>query len=168
MSKLALNKVLRKFPDYVIDSHAQHGNDTVVIKKEALIKVVTFIKESRQLNMDMLVDITCVDYPEADERFMMVYHFYSTTEKHRLRIKAMVSEEDIYIDSLVPIWDSANWLEREVYDMFGVKFNNHPNMTRILMYESFKGHPLRKDYSITKRQPIPVELMNSTSGGLDE
>ncbi len=159
MSKLALNKVLRKFPDEILDSHSQHGNDTVIIKKEALIKIVEFIKTNRQLTMDMLVDITCVDYPEADERFVMVYHFFSTEHKHRLRLKAPVSEEDIYIDSLVPVWGSANWLEREVYDMYGVKFNNHPNLTRILMYDSFEGHPLRKDYPLTKRQPI-LEVLN--------
>ena len=154
MSKIVLDKVIRKFPDDIIDSHDYLGNETVIIKKEALLKVCSFIKENRQLEMDMLVDITCVDYPQNSERFMMVYHFYSTKNKYRLRIKAPVSEEDPFIDSLTSMWKSANWPEREVYDMFGVKFNNHPDLTRLLMYDGFEGHPLRKDYPITKRQPI--------------
>jgi len=154
MSKFVMDKVLRKFPDYVIDSHDYLGNETVVIKKEALLEVSKFIKENRQILMDMLVDVTCVDYPENEERFIVVYHFYSTENKYRLRIKVPVSEEDPYVDSLTSLWKSADWPEREVYDMFGVKFNNHPDMTRLLMYEGFEGHPLRKDYPITKRQPI--------------
>jgi len=154
MSKIVLDKVLRKFPDDIIDSHNRLGNETVIIKKEALLKVCAFIKENRQLKMDMLVDLTCVDYPEEAERFMMVYHFYSTENKYRLRVKAPVEEEDPYIDSLTGMWLNSNWPEREVYDMFGVKFNEHPNLKRLLMYESFEGHPLRKDYAITKRQPL--------------
>ena len=154
MSKIVLDKVLRKFPDDIIDSHNRLGNETVVIKKEALLKVCDFIKENRQLKMDMLVDLTCVDYPEEAERFMMVYHFYSTENKYRLRIKAPVEEEEPYIDSLTGMWLNADWPEREVYDMFGVKFNDHPNLKRLFMYDTFEGHPLRKDYAITKRQPI--------------
>ena len=154
MSKIVLDKVLRKFPDDVIDSHNYLGNETVIIKKEALLKVCSFIKDNRQLQMTMLVDISCVDYPQEPERFMMVYHFYSVDNKYRIRVKAPVSEEEPYIDSLTSLWVNANWPEREVYDMFGVKFNDHPNLTRILMYEGFEGHPLRKDYAITKRQPL--------------
>ena len=117
MSKIVLDKVLRKFPNDIIDSHSNLGNETVIVKKEALLKVCSFIKENRQLKMDMLVDLTCVDYPEEAERFMMVYHFYSTENKYRLRVKAPVSEEDLYIDSLTDLWINSNWPEREVYDM---------------------------------------------------
>jgi NADH-quinone oxidoreductase subunit C len=154
MSKIVLDKILRKFPDDIIDSHNYLGNETVIIKKEALLKVCAFIKENRQLVMDMLVDLTCVDYPEEPERFMMVYHFYSSENKYRIRIKSPVSEEEPYIDSLTKLWINSDWAEREVYDMYGVKFNDHPNLSRILMYDGFEGHPLRKDYPITKRQPI--------------
>jgi len=154
MSKIVLDKVLRKFPDDIIDSHNYLGNETVVIKKEALLKVCSFIKDNRQLQMNMLTDLSCVDYPHEPERFMMVYHFYSIDNKYRIRVKAPVSEEEPYIDSLTSLWKNANWPEREVYDMFGVKFNDHPNLTRLLMYDNFEGHPLRKDYAITKRQPL--------------
>ena len=154
MSKIVLDKILRKFPDEIIDSHDYLGNETVIIKKEALLDVCKFIKENRQLMMDMLVDLTCVDYPQEAKRFIVVYHFYSTVNKYRIRIKVPVSEDDPYVDSLTELWPSANWTEREVYDMYGVKFNNHPNLKRILMYDGFEGHPLRKDYPLTKRQPI--------------
>ena len=154
MSKIVLDKILRKFPDEIIDSHDYLGNETVIIKKEALLDVCKFIKDNRQLMMDMLVDLTCVDYPQEAKRFIVVYHFYSTVNKYRIRIKVPVSEDDPYVDSLTELWPSANWTEREVYDMYGVKFNNHPNLKRILMYDGFEGHPLRKDYPLTKRQPI--------------
>ncbi len=154
MSKLVLEKILRKFPDDIISSHSDFGNETVVVKKDILLKVIDFIKNTRQIDIDVLVDITCVDYPENEDRFMMVYHFYSTKYKYRIRIKTPVNEEHPFVDTLTQIWESANWLEREVYDMFGIKFKNHPNLKRILLYDSFEGHPLRKDYPITKRQPI--------------
>ena len=154
MSKIVLDKVLRKFPDDIIDSHDYLGNETVIVKRDALLKVCSFIKDNRQLMMDMLVDVTCVDYPQEAERFMVVYHFYSTENKYRIRIKVPVSEEDPTVDSLTSLWKNANWPEREVYDMYGVKFNDHPDLTRLLMYDGFEGHPLRKDYPITKRQPI--------------
>jgi NADH-quinone oxidoreductase subunit C len=99
--------------------------------------------------------------PDADpwpgppeERFTVVYHFYSTSHKHRLRLVVPVPETDAELDSLTPLWPGANWLEREVWDMFGISFCGHPGLKRILMYEGFEGHPLRKDYPVKKRQPL--------------
>ncbi len=87
-------------------------------------------------------------------RFEVVYHLYSVQRNHRLRIKVPLTEADPAIDSVTTVWSAANWLEREVWDMFGVRFNGHPNLKRILMYESFQGHALRKDYPAYKRQPL--------------
>jgi NADH-quinone oxidoreductase subunit C len=87
-------------------------------------------------------------------RFEVVYHFYSSVRNHRLRLKVPLAAADPVVDSLTSLWHSANWFEREVWDMFGVRFTGHPNLQRILMYEEFKGHPLRKDYPIRKRQPL--------------
>jgi len=87
-------------------------------------------------------------------RFEVVYHFYSTTRNHRLRLKVPLTATDPIVDSLTPLWRSADWFEREVWDMFGIRFTGHPNLKRILMYEAFQGHPLRKDYPIRKRQPL--------------
>jgi len=87
-------------------------------------------------------------------RFVVVYHFFSLRLKHRLRLEVAVEEGDAEVDSLSALWAGADWLEREVWDMFGIRFRGHPNLKRILMYEEFVGHPLRKDYAVNKRQPL--------------
>ena len=87
-------------------------------------------------------------------RFDVVYHFYSTVRNHRVRVRVPIPAEDPVIVSLTALWASANWFEREVWDMFGIRFTGHPNLKRILLYESFVGHPLRKDYPVNKRQPL--------------
>jgi NADH-quinone oxidoreductase subunit C len=92
--------------------------------------------------------------PPGNARFAVVYHFFSATHKHRLRLVVPLDEADAAVDSLVPLWAGANWLEREVWDMFGIRFHGHPDLKRILMYEEFEGHPLRKDYPVNKRQPL--------------
>ena len=92
--------------------------------------------------------------PPSEERFAVVYHFYSMTHKHRLRLVVPLQESAPELDSLTSLWPAANWLEREVWDMFGIVFRGHPDLRRILMYEEFEGHPLRKDYPVNKRQPL--------------
>ena len=92
--------------------------------------------------------------PPGEARFVVVYHFYSLVHKHRLRLVVPVEESEAELDSLTPLWAGADWLEREVWDMFGIRFRGHPNLKRILMYEEFEGHPLRKDYPVNKRQPL--------------
>ncbi|MCP3915735.1 MAG: NADH-quinone oxidoreductase subunit C [bacterium] len=88
------------------------------------------------------------------ERFAVVYHFFSGTQRHRLRLVVPVPETRAAVESLTPLWPAANWLEREVWDMFGIRFEGHPDLKRILMYDGFEGHPLRKDYPVAKRQPL--------------
>ena len=92
--------------------------------------------------------------PPEQSRFTVVYHFYSMVHKHRLRLVVPVEEADAEVDSLTSLWPGADWLEREVWDMFGISFRGHPDLKRILMYEGFEGHPLRKDYPVKKRQPL--------------
>ncbi len=92
--------------------------------------------------------------PPGEARFVVVYHFFSFPLKHRLRLEVPLDEADAEIDSLTSLWAGADWLEREVWDMFGIRFKGHPNLRRILMYEEFVGHPLRKDYPVNKRQPL--------------
>lgn len=91
---------------------------------------------------------------DDEYRFEVVYHLYSITQNRRLRLKVPLTEADPVVDSVATVWRSANWFEREVWDMFGVRFTGHPNLKRLLMYEPFDGHPLRKDYPVTKRQPL--------------
>ena len=92
--------------------------------------------------------------PPSESRFAVVYHFYSTALKHRLRLVVPVQENAAEVDSLTDLWPGADWLEREVWDMFGIEFRGHPDLKRILMYEGFEGYPLRKDYPVDKRQPL--------------
>ena len=92
--------------------------------------------------------------PPRAARFLVVYHLFSLPLKHRLRLEVPVEESDAEVDSLTSLWAGADWLEREVWDMFGIRFRGHPNLKRILMYEEFVGHPLRKDYPVNKRQPL--------------
>ncbi len=92
--------------------------------------------------------------PPGESRFAVVYHFYSMAHKHRLRLVVPLEELSAQLDSLTSLWPGAEWLEREVWDMFGIDFRGHPDLRRILMYEQFDGHPLRKDYPVNKRQPL--------------
>ncbi|MDH5762023.1 MAG: NADH-quinone oxidoreductase subunit C [Nitrospinota bacterium] len=150
-----IQKIKDRFPDMVKEDHSFRGDQTVTISKEMIRDVVQFIKDEPSLGMDFLMDLTAVDYMDRKpQRFEVVYHFYSSNHNHRVRLKIPVDEEDCLVDSLVPLYKSANWFEREVWDLYGIKFKGHPNLKRILLYEGFKGHPLRKDYPVNKRQPL--------------
>jgi len=113
-----------------------------------------FLKSDPRLLFNVLIDVTAVDYFGRDPRFDVVYQLLSLPFSRRLQVKIRVPESDPKVTSLTTLWNNANWLEREVWDMFGIRFEGHPNLKRILMYEEFQGHPLRKDYPIRKRQPL--------------
>ena len=141
----------------VVDSHAQAGDETIVVARESWLEVHRILHGRPEFAFDFLMDLTCVDYLSEEVRFEVVSHLYASKPNHRLRVKARVPENDPTIASLTPLWRSANWLEREAYDMFGVRFTDHPDLRRILMYPEFVGHPLRKDYPFDKRQPLIPE-----------
>ena len=128
--------------------------DTVKIGREDIIDVCSFLRNEEDLDYDLLRDVTCVDYIREKPRFEMVYHLYSIYHGHEVRVKVRLEEQDPTIDTITTIWVGANWYEREVYDMYGVKFDGHPDLRRILMYPEFEGYPLRKDYPIDKEQPL--------------
>ncbi len=154
--KKVLEKLKQKFPEKIKEISVQFGDENVLIESGFLLGIVQFLK-NEPYAYNMLLDLTCVDYKGQQQRFEMVYHLYSLNNKQRLRIKTRLSEKDLSIDSLTSLWENANWLEREVYDMFGVQFRGHPDLRRIFMYEGFEGYPLRKDYPLRKRQPrIPL------------
>jgi NADH-quinone oxidoreductase subunit C len=157
MSKALIELVKKSFPDAVLESHSQLGDDTLVLAPGRWKEVARFLRDNQQSDMSMLTDLTAVDYQGRDPRFEVVAHLYSLSRGHRLRIKARVGDaegEDVELDSLTELWGSANWLERECFDMFGVKFLGHPDLRRILLYPEFEGHPLRKDYPAEKIQPL--------------
>jgi NADH-quinone oxidoreductase subunit C len=113
-----------------------------------------FLRDDPDCQFDMLTDVTAVDYLGEEPRFEMVYHLYSVPKNKRLRIKARVAESAPEIATLCELWPSANWMEREVWDLYGIRFTGHPDLRRILLYEEFQGHPLRKDYPKERRQPL--------------
>ncbi len=151
---LSLKRVRERFPDAVISTHSELGQDTVVVVKSSILEVARFLKEDPNLRFNYLMDLTAVDYLNRRPRFEVVYHFFSVANRLRLRVKAPVGGVEPEIDSLTSLWSIANWMEREVYDMFGIRFAGHPDLRRLLMYPEFQGHPLRKDYPYNKRQPL--------------
>jgi len=151
-----LAQLHQQLGEAIIASHCHRGDDTVVIRPECLIQFIQSLREAPALSFEMLMDLTAVDYLKLGKspRFEVVYHLYSLTHNHRLRVKVPVAEEHPEVDSLTCFWKIADWYEREVWDMFGIRFRGHPDLRRILMYEEFEGHPLRKDYPKTRRQPL--------------
>ncbi|MGQ9672983.1 MAG: NADH-quinone oxidoreductase subunit C [Candidatus Aminicenantales bacterium] len=153
MEKTTLLDLLKqKFPGQVKEASTLLGDEVIVIEKEALLPIIKFLYGPPH-QYRLLLDLTCVDYLGEEPRFEMVYHLLSLAENKRLRLKARVGEKDLRIASLTELWKNANWLEREVFDLFGVHFDGHPDLRRIFMYDGFEGHPLRKDYPLRKRQP---------------
>ena len=143
------------YKDAIIDSHNFRGDQTITLQKNVLVDLFKILRDNPALDFNFLMDLTAVDYlNRKDNRFEVVYHFYSLKHNDRLRVKVPVREEDCTIDSVSSLWKTANWYEREVWELYGIKFNDHPDLRRILLYEEFKGHPLRKDYPINKRQPL--------------
>lgn len=155
-----INLFKEKFSEAIVDSHEQHGDETILVKKESLFEILKFAKENENLKFDSMMDICGVDYLGQTPRFEVVYHLYSIPLNHRVRIKVRVSEEDCVVPSAISLWKSADWFERETWEMFGVKFEGHPELKPLLLFEGFEGHPLRKDYPIEKRQKIPEPLEN--------
>jgi NADH-quinone oxidoreductase subunit C len=145
------------FGDRIRDAHARAGDATVVVAREQALAVFRTLRDDPRFAFELLVDVTAVDYPGRTPRFDVVYHLCSLRQGHRLRVKVPVGEDAAAVPSLVPLWKGANWLEREVWDMFGIRFDGHPDLRRILMYPEFEGHPLRKDYPVDKRQPLVPE-----------
>ncbi|HEX5228871.1 MAG TPA: NADH-quinone oxidoreductase subunit C [Bryobacteraceae bacterium] len=133
-------------PDAITSGHAEHNEPTLWIAAERIVDVCRFLKEDQKFVR--LSGITAVDWLPAEPRFEVVYLLHSLARNERLRLKCWVSEADPWIDSVTGIWRTANWYEREVYDMFGVHFRNHPDLTRLLMPADWEGHPLRKDYPV--------------------
>ena len=154
MSKDALDRLVAEFPDEVISTHSDHGDETAVVRRDRLIELMTFLRDGADVSFEMLTDLTGVDYLGIREpRFEVVYHLYSLSKNTRLRVKILLDEDDPKIPSVISVWKSANWMEREAFDLYGIQFEGHPDLRRILLYPEFKGHPLRKDYEMEHRQP---------------
>ncbi len=123
------------------------GEVTVVVPRERIIEVLTFLRDDERTAFNLLADLTAADWPERGKRFDIVYHLYSIPRNHRLRVKVHAGEGEP-VASAASIWKSADWHEREVYDLFGVAFEGHPDLRRILLPDEWEGHPLRKEYPL--------------------
>jgi NADH-quinone oxidoreductase subunit C len=132
----------------VTDAKFDRDQLIIWVDRVALRDACLTLKNDPQLQYNALADVTCVDWYPLEPRFEVVYQLFSTTKKKYVRLKVRLPGNDANIDSLTPIWPGANFFEREVFDLFGVRFDEHPNLTRIMMPENWEGHPLRKDYPV--------------------
>ena len=134
-------------PGGVVDEVEHRGELTLEVSRGRLLEVARFLA-GPPLAFTLLSDVSCADFPDAPGRFRVAYHLYAFESGARLRLRVWAGAEQPEVESVVPIWPTANWHEREVYDMFGVRFRNHPDLTRILMPLDWEGHPLRRDYPL--------------------
>jgi NADH-quinone oxidoreductase subunit C len=151
-----------QFGDRIIEASTYLGQNFIVVHLNSVISLLEYLK--LEADFDYLVDITAVDWPKRAERFELIYNLYSFARNERVRIKSYVSD-GVKPDSAVSVHLTANWLEREVYDMFGIEFAGHPDLRRILLPDEWQGHPLRKDYGILQQDQRWVqENLNIESG----
>lgn len=168
MSQKALDLLQARFGESVLGTGSSHGDEWALVDGAKIAEMALFLKTEPALEMRLLADITAVDYSQFDpahplalddaRRFEVVYHFGSVTHPQRLCLKVRCGGAgEIVVPSLTGVYRTANWWERLVWDFYGIRFSGHPDMRRILTYESFKGHALRKDYPIHLRQPLTEE-----------
>lgn len=151
-----------RFADDVVEVSEHRGEHTVVLRPGAIVAACRALRDEPSLRYNYLADVTAVDWPERDPRFDVVYHLLSLETWAVIRLKVRVGDADTgpdeepEVDSVIGVWPAADWFEREVFDLMGIRFRGHPNMTRILMPSDWTGHPLRKDYPLTGiRLPEP-------------
>jgi NADH-quinone oxidoreductase subunit C len=167
VSQIVLDKLRARFGAAILETHADFGDETAVVDPAQWRAVGKFLREDPALDFDLPVDLCGVDYPAREPRMEVVLHLYSTSRRHRVRVKTRVGDEDMEgaeLDSLVAIWSGLNWLEREVFDMSGVRFKGHPDLRRILMYPEFEGHPLQKTYPAERTQPLVAYRTEEEAG----
>ncbi len=153
MDPLQIAKMIEeKFSGQVLGTVSHAGQVGVSVKKDMIKDICRFLHDEPSLKMDHLADLTAVDfsrYPgDTGLRFEVVYNMISTVHRHRIRIKVRVPEDDPRVDTVTSVWQTANWHERETFDLMGIKFDGHPDLRRILMPEDWEGHPLRKEYPL--------------------
>lgn len=166
MSQKALDLLTARFGDAVLATGSHVGDEWARVRPDVIVEAAEFLKGDPALDMKLLADLTAVDYLHFDpakplaendpERFEVVYQFASITTKQRVRLKVRCGA-DATVPSIAGVYRTANWWERVVWDLVGVRFEDHPNLRRILLYDEFKGHPLRKDYPVHQRQPLTAE-----------
>lgn len=139
---------LKLGPEAVIETEEFKDEFCIIVNKTEIFTVCRTLKETPELDFNMCIDVTAIDWSRRKNRFTAVYHVYSLKNKYRLRIKADLDMSDLKIDSVSSLWPSANWYERETFDMYGIHYNNHPDLRRMYMPEEFEYYPLRKEFPV--------------------
>lgn len=161
IKQLIIDKVKQKFRENVLDISDFRYDLTITISNEKIVELGRFLKEDSELQFVMCKDVTAIDWATRKNRFTTVYHVYSFKLNFNIRLKTKVNDESFNVDSVVSVWPSAEWYERETFDMYGIKFNNHPDLRRMYMPEGFEYHPLRKDFpvlGIPGSLPLPKKI----------
>jgi len=148
MKELLTEKLTKQFPEITFEVIEQFGELTLKFDKSEIVHVCTFLKAEESLKFNFCEDVTAIDWAVRKNRFTVVYHIFSMENKFRLCLKVDVDESECTVESVSSIWKSANWAEREAYDMFGITFLHHPDLRRMYMPEEFDYHPLRKEYPL--------------------
>lgn len=157
VENLTVQKLRERFGEAILDVRTFREETTVILRREDIFAANQFLRDDPELRYNYLVDLCGVDNMGAEPRLMVVYHLYSYERNERIRIKAGVPEEDCTIASIISLWKGADWLEREAYDMFGIQFEGHPNLCRILNTDDFDGYPLRKDFPVRGKRALEEE-----------
>src|SRR4029079_14096922 len=148
----------REHPDWGVQVIEALGETTLVVPKESIASICSFLKTWSETRFDFLSDLCGADRGvEEEPRFEVNYHLFSTTKHHRWRLKVLLNEDNIHVDSVTGVWRTANWHERETYDLFGVIFDGHPDLRRILLPEDWQGHALRKDFPLRGYEPYSLK-----------
>jgi len=143
-----LNKINFNLPSTVLESKEFRGELTIVVSKDRIVKVCKFLKEDAELRFDLLADLCGIDMQTSPKRFGVIYNLFSIANKYRIRLKTFTEEENPIVPTVTGVWGTANWHEREVFDMFGIIFEGHPDLRRIYMPDEFEYYPLRKDFPL--------------------
>ena len=148
MKDILLDKLQSKFKDSIESVNEFRDELTTVVKKQDIVRICQFLRDDETLKFDSLRDLCGADYYRPHERYEVVYNLYSLKNKFRIRLKVKVDENDSHVPSVVSVWSTANWAEREAYDMYGIIFDGHPDLRRMYMPEEFEHYPLRKDFPL--------------------
>jgi NADH-quinone oxidoreductase subunit C len=171
MAQKVLDALVAKFGDAILRTESPHGDEVAHVKRDKLLAIATWLRDDAAMAFDSPVFVTCIDRldwaplgrpvdeafpgPNDDQpRFELCYQLRSSKHRYRLRLKIALTENDPKSPSLAPLWPAFDWQERETFDMYGIKFDGHPDLRRIYLYDEFIGYPLRKDYPKEKRQPL--------------
>ncbi len=166
---MILERFQEKFSSHIVSHTQAFGNLVVTVKKDQIHEMLAFLKSDPALDFNLFMDACGIDYQGMPElpadfpRFAVLYNLYSLQHQHRIQLKVQIPYQDgveMVLPTAMGVWAGANWYEREIWDMFGIRFDGHPHLKRLLLYDAFEGHPLRKDYPMAKRQKIPLQENN--------